>query len=404
MSTKAWTWLMMLTLGLMMATAAGCYGNGSNNGDNGSQDSNLTVSPEKQRQIEALVDETMKSENIPGVVVGIWTGDKEPFILARGVADLKSDRAVAPEDRFYIGSISKTFVATIIYQLSDEGRLNLKDPISRWLPDFPDGSNITVLQLLNMTAGIHDLTGDPAFSEIYYNDPLRKMSRQDEYDIIKNVSAPYHPGERCLYNDANYILLGMIIEKATGNKIEDEIHTRICQPLGLSQTELPLVPEISGQHSKGYREGANGELEEVLVDPSQAWAAGAMVSNLYDLKTYARALYEGKLISAASRKSMQTWHHMDGYPNPFPHKVYSLIDIFYGGGMMNWGGLIGHNGTIQGFNGVMAYIPGKDTTVVIWVNKFNDRPGEKTPVSLIQDKTMYIMYGEEFPFEGLPGI
>lgn len=399
--------LMLLAVG----AGGGCsFGNGSTGLDGSNEDrsqqeeSQLSVSPEKQRQIEALVDETMKNEQVPAVVLGIWAGDREPYILARGLADIETGRAVAPEDRYYIGSISKTFEAIIIYQLCEEGRMSLQDPLSRWLPDFPNGEKISVLQLLNMTAGIHDLTGDEAFSDIYYNDPLRKLSRQEVYSIIKNGPPAYEPGERCVYNDANYILLGMIIELASGNRIEDEIQNRICVPLGLAQTELPIEPQISGQHSKGYREGASGELEEVLVDPSQAWAAGAMVSNLYDLKEYAGALYDGRLISPESRQTMLTWHYMTGYPNPFPHEKYSLVNIFYGAGIMNWGGLIGHNGTIMGFNGLMAYIPGQDTTIVLWANKCNDRHDEQPPVSLMQDKIMNILYGSEYPFEGLPGI
>ncbi len=382
--------------------AGGCLpdGNGLDNQNN----SQLTVPVDKQKQIEALVDEIMKSQKVPGVVVGIWEGSKEPYILAKGIADISGGRKIDAGDRYRIGSVSKTFEALVVYQLCQEGKMSLQDPLSKWFPDFPNGDNIKVLQLLNMTSGIHDLTGDEGFSQSYYNEPEKVISREEEYRIIVSGEPQYEPGERCVYNDAGYILLAMIIEKASGNKVEDEIKNRICVPLKLEQTALPVTAAISGTYSKGYRENASGELEEVLVDPSYAWAAGAMVSNLYDMKTYVKALYDGSLISADNRKSMQTWHSMTSYPNRFPHTKYSNINVFYGAGLMNWGGLIGHNGTILGYNDMVGYIPSKDTTVIIWVNKCNDLHTENPPVLYMQDKILNILYGEAYPFEGLPGI
>ncbi|WP_328993971.1 beta-lactamase family protein [Kribbella sp. NBC_01245] len=232
---------------------------------------------------------------------GTWRG-------ASGVAELGTAKPVDPAGSFRIGSVTKTFTATVVLQLAGEGMLSLDDKLDRWLPGVvPAGDGITLRQLLNHTSGLYNYTADlPDAAGIVRErfvhwDPSRAVGMATER------GPSFEPGATRSYSNTNYILLGLVIEAATGRTYDTEVHDRILSPLDLQQTFVPgddvTLPE---PHAHGYL-----AVDGVLVDmaefnPSQAWAAGEIVSTAADLNRFYAALLTGELLRPEELRALQT--------------------------------------------------------------------------------------------------
>ena len=257
-----------------------------------------------ESKITSLVDSLYVKYSVPGVIVGIWTPEFT-YKHVIGKADLKTGQERKFDDKIRIGSITKTFVGTVILQLVDEGKMLLDDRLDKYYPSYPNASNITIRQMLDMTSGIPDYISNPAVEKSFVYDRFDQYTHEKIYDITASMKHSFAPGTSWQYSNGNYHLLGMIIEKVTGNKLGNEIDNRIIKPLGLTNTTFPVSPEMSGQYSHGYmKDTLTGEYIDVtLIDPSIGWAAGSMVSILDDLKIYALALANGTMIGKSSRMS-----------------------------------------------------------------------------------------------------
>ncbi|MFI6642594.1 serine hydrolase domain-containing protein [Streptomyces sp. NPDC050504] len=245
---------------------------------------------------------------------GVWRGTS-------GVAELGTTRAVSARDRFRAGSITKTFVATVVLQLVDEGRLLLDDTVERWLPGtVPGGDRITVRQLLNHTSGVPDYRRTlpmPPTRE-FLDNRLRTWSAAEL--IRRAVAGPQTSEPRAsgyAYSNTGYLLLGQIIEKATGRSYGKEIERRIIRPLKLRGTSLPgTSPRIRGPHPHGYvpiQQGAEKRLVDLTVmNPSVMGAGGEMVSTTNDLNRFMTALLDGRLLPGHLLDEMKTPGVTDG--------------------------------------------------------------------------------------------
>ena len=356
----------------------------------GSNSPSSPFSAAQVREIEAQVDQIMTAHRIPGVIVGVWEGDAAPLILARGLADTATGEAIAAADRFRIASVTKTFTATVVLQLIDQGvgDLTLETTLDRFFPEVPNAATITVRQLLDMTAGVYDFFyHDPDVLWSYLNEPLRQWTAEELYTILIAQEPAFPPGERCEYSNANYFLLGQIAEQVTGNALADEVRTRILTPLGLDNTSYPTTPDMAGAYTHGYRDSdPPGELEDITrVDPSLSGAGGAMISNLYDLKTWVEALYAGDLLSAGLQDERLTWQTMSS-------------SVRYGLGVMDLRGFIGHNGEILGYTNFSVFLPGHNATIVVMANKCNEDGTENNALELFAAVTR-ILYPDLMPSE-----
>ena len=338
------------------------------------------------KSTEAKLDEAIDSfyvtDSLPGITVEIMTPGFN-YIKAVGKADLitGSDRKI--EDKIRIGSITKTFVATVILQLTDEGKTGLDDNLSKYFPDYPNASDITIRQMLDMTSGIPDYVEDSVVLKSFVYSRLDKYTPLELFDITKAMNPDFPPGTGWKYSNGNYNILGMIIEKITGNKIGDEISKRIIIPLGLTSTSYPDSPYMEGQYSHGYmKDPETGKILDVTVmDPSITWAAGCMISNLPDLKIYAEALAKGSMISSESQKERLK------LINTGVSKFVS-----YGLGIFSLEGFLGHNGGITGYNTTMCYNPELDALILVSVNEYGEEGGKSDAVFV---KLAEILYPEK---------
>ncbi|WP_329416679.1 beta-lactamase family protein [Streptomyces sp. NBC_00704] len=306
--------------------------------------------------------ESVVQDGAPGGIVlaeqgrDIWAG-------AAGTADLATGRKPQADDRFRVGSITKTFVATLMLQLEEEGKLSLDDTVDRWLPGLVqgnghDGGKITLRQILNHTSGVYSYTDDEEFKrEEFGTDFLKyRYATWTPRQIVRLAMThrpAFAPGDDWSYSDTNYVIASMVIRNATGHSYAHEIEQRILRPLHLDSTSLPgtraRVPGPSGRaYSKltGELAGAgepNGAIYDVTeLNPSFAGAAGEMISSNQDLNRFYRALLSGRLLDEPQLKEMMTTVSITNMPT-FSYGL-GLMRMTLSCGTEIWG----HNGGIQG--------------------------------------------------------
>jgi D-alanyl-D-alanine carboxypeptidase len=315
-------------------------------------------------ELENIVMENMiyQGYEIPGFIVGIWTPDQGKWVQAFGNANLEPIEIMTVNKGFRIGSVTKTFTATIILQMVDRGQIDLDETINNiGFNEVHNSDMITVKQLLNMTSGLPDYIYDEEFIDAFLNNPTNVWTPQELVDMAMILPVNFLPGEDYEYCNTNYILLGMIIEKISGSSYEFMVESNIIEPLGLTNTFFPDVPYLNEDFSSGF--SINNEMNiynGTVMDPSFAWSAGGMVSNLEDMSIWARALGEGTLLSNQSQVERMTWNGFSGEDDPYIQ--YSLggwwySDMFYG-----------HTGVARGYTDAIYYMPSTETVFVVMAN------------------------------------
>ncbi|GAB2743707.1 serine hydrolase domain-containing protein [Streptomyces bullii] len=258
-------------------------------------------------------------DGVPGVTAtardarGTWSATE-------GVGDVRTGEPRSARDRYRVGSITKTFVATVLLQLEAEGRLSLDDTVEKWLPGVVrgnghDGSRITLRQLLNHTSGISNYTADEDFGRRYFlkdgffEHRYDTLSPEDLVGIAMSHKPDFEPGTSWNYSNTNYVLAGLVIEKATGRPYGEEVRRRVIAPLDLDATSVPgtrvTVPRPSSRAYSKLSETTTGPTYDVTrLNPSLAYAAGEMISNSSDLNRFYTALFRGRLLPAKQLAEM----------------------------------------------------------------------------------------------------
>ncbi|GAA1602601.1 serine hydrolase domain-containing protein [Kribbella sancticallisti] len=269
---------------------------------------NLTERQELQRELDAVVAAGATSATAEITSIG------QHLRASSGPAELGSNRPVPPQGRFRIGSESKTFIATVVLQLVAERRLQLDDTVESRLPGVvPQGDRITVRQLLNHSSGLFEVLAtlpSPRSEEFL---ELRWRTWTTAELVARATAKPllFDPGTKTKYNNTGYLLLGMLIERLTGNSYAHEIEKRIIRPLRLHATSLPGTdPAIRGPHAHGYlpieRDGKPQLLDITKINPSIMNAGGDMISTTRDLNRFFAALLGGRLLPGHLMREMQT--------------------------------------------------------------------------------------------------
>jgi D-alanyl-D-alanine carboxypeptidase len=194
-------------------------------------------------RLQAIIDEERVDLGAPGISAAMIMPDDTTWRGQSGLADIAARRPVEERTTFAIGSITKTFVAAAIVQLADERRLALEDPISRWLPGWPNGSDITVRMLLDHTSGIYNYFENPSYVSLVFGRPTHRWTTNE---ILSLVGEPrFAPGTDYGYSNTNYVLLGRIIRRVTGRSPAAEVRARFLGPLRLAdevyQGQEPLA-------------------------------------------------------------------------------------------------------------------------------------------------------------------
>jgi D-alanyl-D-alanine carboxypeptidase len=314
-----------------------------------------------RQQLQQLLEELVATGQ-PGAI-GLARHGKETWRGASGLAILDPEQPMRPGLRYKVGSITKTFTATVVLQLVGEHKLRLGDSVERWLPGLvPNGDHITIRQLLQHTSGLFDYAEDPRIAEPYLQGDLEFVWRPRQLIAIATEHPPlFPPGTSWSYSNTGYVLLGLIIRAATHSSVQQQLQTRILHPLGLRHTSFPVTnPHIAGPHAHGYQLGAGPggtPLDFTGLSPSWAWATGNMVSTVDDVARFHRALLRGRLLPPGLLRAMQT-------------TVATGSGFRYGLGLVSielpCGTFWGHEGGLPGYeNWALSSSDGEDQVVMM---------------------------------------
>lgn len=250
--------------------------------------------------------------------IGLVDDGADVSATAVGVARLDRPRPLRVSDQVRVGSITKTMIATITLQLVGEGRLRLDDTVERWLPGMvPNGSAITIRMLLNHTSGIFDYTADPDWNAAVFADPDRHWSPQELVAVGTAHPPLFPPGQGLAYSNTGYILIGLVLEKVTGQPVQDLVTQRVVRPLHLYDTFFATSARFRGAYAHGYFPPSltdDGYLDVTSWSPSLQWTAGALVSTASDLARFYQALLSGRLLGPALLNEMTTTVTGPDYP------------------------------------------------------------------------------------------
>jgi D-alanyl-D-alanine carboxypeptidase len=349
--------------------------------------------PGIQNAIVAAVNKELAayggSQPVPGAVVGVWVPGKGEFTRGFGYANLATRSPEALDDHFRIGSNTKTFVATVLLQLVDEKKLSLDDTIGHFGLGVavPNENRITLRELAEMRSGIVDAYSIPAVqkqSESWWSrqTPLQWIA------IAAKEPPLFAPGAKYNYSNTNWFLLGLVIEKVTHDTIQNEIHSRILAPMSLSHTSFPTTNwGMPTPYAHGYSLDEKGQWidESAVLAPSVSWAAGAMISDMGDMKRWVKAYVTGTTNGAASQRARLTC---------LPTGEGNLA---FGLGIGCSAGWYGYTGGITGYNTGAYYIPAAGATIIVFVNSQREKPFPGVANAIFRDIAK-IITPENVPF------
>ena len=327
---------------------------------------------------DSLVYTYLAESHAPSAAFAVIRGKDTLAYGAYGLADVDARRAPTATTIYEIGSITKQFTSAAVMRLVEQGRVRLDDDLSKYVPQLPlQGKKVTIRQLLNHTSGIHSYTSSPAWQKTW-NDVLSPDA------IIKFVAADtfdFAPGTAYRYNNTGYVLLGMVIEKASGQKYAKYLDAQFFKPLGLKQTSYcPSHPSDPG-FALGYSKGPNGTIRSQFLDLSHPFSAGALCSTVGDFAKWQRALDAGRVVSPASYALMTTADTLNN-----GRKInygFGLVP-----GMFVGHKTISHTGGINGFATAATYVPDDSLSIVVFTN-FD----AESPQGLVQN-LLRVAYGE----------
>ncbi|HTP98854.1 MAG TPA: serine hydrolase domain-containing protein [Casimicrobiaceae bacterium] len=314
----------------------------------------------KRQAIDSAVNQAFAATKAPGVVVGVWVQGEGAYVAAKGFADIKSKQPMRSSYYFRIGSITKTFTVTVLLQLADEKKVSLDDPVNKYVDFVPNGENITLRELANMTSGLYNYTEDDAWVKLAFSDFGRRWKPRELVDVGISHPPYFAPGTGFHYSNTNTVLLGMIIEKVTNNWIHDVFADRIFKPLHLRHTVWPAGAAWPGPHASGITEQtlSGARADATNRNPSWAFTAGELISTMGDLRIWVQSYTNGTLVSPEMQKQRLTWVT---FPPNTSVKRYGL-------GIGEDHGWLGHTGELPGYNTAAYYLPEMKATIVVMVN------------------------------------
>lgn len=351
-------------------------------------DTALVGSVSSNKMLSSIAADAIKNMASPGIQIAVWREGRSIAIDAQGSANLETSTPVSIDTIFRIGSLTKQFTATLIAMLQEQGRLSVHDHVHKYLPFFPNRDSPTLLELIHHTAGVHD--NEESFIQpgpVSQIDIAKSIAKQSKlYD--------FPPGTAWLYSNANYILLGAVIEAVAKRALSQVALSFIFNPLRLDDTRFDECADVVKNRASGYSappSGTTSYVNAAYIPIEQAGGAGAVRSTCRDLCSWHQSLFSEKIVSAEMLKVMITPATLrDGRPiteGRFNPKDNVMGQTSYGYGMLldhstKGGGLIAmHSGVINGFSAYLAtYVPKKHTVACIC----NADPGPHTPFSQLR--------------------
>jgi CubicO group peptidase (beta-lactamase class C family) len=314
--------------------------------------------------LTSLIDEA-SPDDAPGVAVLVARDGKVLLCQGFGMADLAHDVRVTPNTKFRIGSITKQFAAAAILKLQEDGKLKVSDKLSKFLPDYPRGDEVTIRHLLTHTSGIKSFT-----SKLDFMDTVTKPATNEQMiDSFKNEPFDFEPGSKMAYNNSGYFLLGVIIEKVSGKSFGQYLKNTFFEPLEMHDTGVHTSTAVLKHEATGYGFAGEELTKAVNWDMSRAGAAGALYSTVEDLMRWNEGVFRGKVLSKESFQAAFTPVKLDNGEVP-------MMNYGYGWIMGDYRGLktISHGGGLNGWSAFLTRYVDQDMTIAVLHNAMPSVP------------------------------
>lgn len=312
--------------------------------------------------VAALVDsigqQAVEAQEVVGLSIGLAQGDTILCAKGFGLANVELNVPATADTVYRIGSITKEFTAAAILLLVDDGKINLDDPLTRFLPEYPPpGREITIRHLLQHTSGVKDFTRLPA-----YRKELRIDASQNQVlHRFQHLPLDFEPGKKHRYSNSGYFLLGVVIEKASGKSFNDFVEERLFGALQLTHTYCDAPIRIVSDRAAGYTRWDDELRNAPYISLKQTVGAGNLASTVKDLLVWQRALVTHQLLSSESSQRMMTRGKLD-----------NGTSFNYGMGLflrkLGEHQVIRHGGGILGFRVDLAYYPASGYTIAVLAN------------------------------------
>ncbi|MDT9600521.1 serine hydrolase domain-containing protein [Sphingosinicella rhizophila] len=328
------------------------------------------------KSMDAAIADMVAKHKVAGYAVAIAKGDRIEFLKTYGMADIENGAAVTPDTVFRVGSITKQFTAAGILLLADRGKLSIYDPLSKYLPDYPNADKVSLYQILTHTSGLTNYTG----LEFFESTKKLEGTTSEMTKALASITPQFEftPGTARSYTNTGYFLLGAVIEKVSGQDFAEFMRANVFEPLGLKNTAIDSAGDIVLHRAHGYvstPEAPSGFRNAPYDSLTVAGAAGAARSTIRDMVAWNAALLSGKLLKPATVALMTSPAKLasgrsagaEWLPKhqPLPRAPYGL-----GLGLADskQRPMVGHGGAISGFNAALFTYPDPDFTLVILGN------------------------------------
>lgn len=306
-----------------------------------------------ETKIDSLLLTVFKDKNGPGAVFMVAKGGKLIYRKAFGKANVELDVDLTPDNVFQLGSMTKQFTAVAILQLAEQGKLDLKAPIVKYIPDYPAGDKITIHHLLTHTSGIKDFTKMKSLNKIAQQD----LSPKELIDFFKNEPVDFAPGEKFEYNNSGYVVLGYIIELVSGETYENYVKKNIFDKAGMKHSRYANDIAIVPKRAYGYRKNDDGYVNKNRISFSIPFSSGSLMSTVDDMVQWQNALNKNILVNASTIKKAFTTYQLNNG---------EAFTYGYGWHLKEINGIPirEHGGSIFGFKTMGVYIPSADIYVI----------------------------------------
>jgi D-alanyl-D-alanine carboxypeptidase len=326
--------------------------------------------------VAALLNRTVTEKNIPGINFSVISSNGQIKNYSAGFSDVENKIELTTKNTFLSGSIGKTYAATLVFKLVESGKIELSKkyidyfPEVKWLTNLPNINVITIEMLLQHTSGLPRYVLKPEIWNAVHEDPDKVWTYEERLQVIFNEEPVNEAGKGWAYSDTNYILLGMLIEKVTGEGYYDLVRNSILKPIQLHDT-YPSNVRIIKNLAVGYSKmppnfqvpNKTIEDKQYFMNPQLEWTGGGMASTTEDLAKWAKLYYEGHLVSKTSLHDIIT-------PNPNGKNVEGTSS--YGMGSFIYdtqhGEAYGHTGFMPGFNAIFIYYPKLGIAAAMQIN------------------------------------
>lgn len=276
-----------------------------------------------------------------------------------GFADAEFGIRNSADTRFRIGSVTKQFTAAAILLLQERGKLRLNDTVSTYLPDAPSSwQRVTIYNLLTHTSGLPNINAFPDYSEIR----MRRLAPDQLIALFRDKPLEYLPGSSYSYGNSDYIVLGRLIERLSGQSYAEFLRENFFKPLQMTSTGVDDERSVIPHHARGYVLAVNGVRQADFVSISVPFSAGDLYSTAGDLLKWENALFAGRVVSAASLKMMTA-----------PYRNNYALGLFVS--ERDGRRMISHTGDVDGFGAMVAYYPDDKLTVIVLSNLFGGAYG-----------------------------